>query len=33
LLTARVEGQEGPIFPEEMEKAKIYIHDFINWTK
>jgi len=33
LLTARVEGQKGPIFPEEMEKAKIYVQDFINWTK
>ena len=27
------EGQEGPIFPDEMEKAKIYVQDFINWTK
>jgi flavodoxin len=33
LLTARVEGQEGPIFPEEIEKAKAYIKDFIAWLK
>jgi len=33
LLTARVEGQKGPIFPEEMEKAKKYVQDFINWLK
>ena len=33
LLTARVEGQEGPIFPEELEKATNYIKDFINWLK
>ncbi|UCC20873.1 MAG: hypothetical protein JSV62_06230 [Promethearchaeota archaeon] len=31
LLTARVKTQEGPIFPEEMEKARGYIKDFINW--
>ena len=33
LLTARVEGVKGPIFPEEMEKAKVYIKDFIDWLK
>jgi hypothetical protein len=33
LLTARVEGQKGPIFPEEMEKAKGYIKGFIDWAK
>jgi len=31
LLTARVKSQEGPIIPEEMEKAKTYIRDFIKW--
>ena len=33
LLTARVKSQEGPIIPEEMEKAKTYIQDFISWIK
>ena len=33
LLTARVEAQQGPIFPEEMEKAKGYIKSFIDWSK
>jgi menaquinone-dependent protoporphyrinogen IX oxidase len=33
LLTARVEGQKGPIIPEEMEKAKVYIKEFIDWMK
>jgi hypothetical protein len=33
LLTARVEGQQGPIFPEEMEKAKKYAKEFIEWLK
>ncbi|MFX0043235.1 MAG: hypothetical protein ACFE8L_10005 [Candidatus Hodarchaeota archaeon] len=33
LLTAQVEKQEGPIFPEEMEKATVYIKDFIDWMK
>ena len=33
LLTARVESQEGPIDPEEMEKAKVYIKEFIEWLK
>jgi menaquinone-dependent protoporphyrinogen IX oxidase len=33
LLTARVEKQDGPIFPEEMEKAKGYIKEFINWVQ
>ena len=32
LLTARVEDTEGPIIPEEMEKAKRYIHDFVKWV-
>jgi len=31
LLTAQVETQKGPIFPEEMEKAKTYVKDFIQW--
>jgi menaquinone-dependent protoporphyrinogen IX oxidase len=33
LLTARVEGIQGPIIPEEMEKAKVYIKNFIEWLK
>ncbi|MFX1237874.1 MAG: hypothetical protein ACFFAS_13505 [Promethearchaeota archaeon] len=33
LLTARVETQKGPIFPEEMEKAKIYAQNLIEWLK
>lgn len=33
LLTARVEGQEGPIRPEEMEKAKEYAQSFITWCE
>ncbi|MFX0030307.1 MAG: hypothetical protein ACFE8B_13935 [Candidatus Hermodarchaeota archaeon] len=33
LLTARVEGQKGPIFPEEMEKAIEYVKEFIEWMK
>jgi len=33
LLTAQVNGQKGPIFPEEMEKATVYIKDFIDWMK
>jgi menaquinone-dependent protoporphyrinogen IX oxidase len=33
LLTPRVEGQQGPIFSEDMEKAKTYIQDFIKWMK
>jgi len=33
LLTARVEGQQGPIFPKEMEKAIVYIKEFMNWMK
>ena len=33
LLTARVEGIQGPIFPEEMEKARMYIKEFIGWLK
>ncbi|MBY9003259.1 MAG: hypothetical protein KGD73_04755 [Candidatus Lokiarchaeota archaeon] len=33
LLTARVEGQEGPILPEEMEKAINYAQSFITWCE
>ncbi|MHA2035119.1 MAG: hypothetical protein ACW972_03650 [Promethearchaeota archaeon] len=33
LLTARVEGIQGPIFPEEMDKSRIYIKEFIGWLK
>jgi len=33
LLTARVKGMEGPIIPEEMEKARVYIREFIEWLK
>ncbi len=33
LLTARVKDMKGPIFPEEMEKAKVYIKDFIDWIQ
>ena len=33
LLTARVKDQKGPIFPEEMEKARGYIKEFIEWLK
>ncbi|MFX0040390.1 MAG: hypothetical protein ACFFCY_13895 [Promethearchaeota archaeon] len=33
LLTARVKEIKGPIFPEEMEKARGYIKDFINWIQ
>ncbi len=33
LLTARVKEQEGPILSKEMDKAKNYIHEFINWIK
>lgn len=33
LLTARVKEIKGPILPEEMEKAKGYIKEFINWLK
>ncbi len=33
LLTARVEGSKGPIFPEEMEKSTDFITQFIEWTK
>ncbi|MFX1464648.1 MAG: hypothetical protein ACFFBF_16620 [Promethearchaeota archaeon] len=31
LLTARVKDMQGPIFPEEMEKARVYIQEFIEW--
>jgi menaquinone-dependent protoporphyrinogen IX oxidase len=33
LLTAQVKEIKGPIFPEEMEKARGYIKEFINWMK
>jgi len=33
MLTARVKDMKGPIFPEEMEKARGYIKEFINWTQ
>ncbi|MBD3255170.1 MAG: hypothetical protein GF383_08750 [Candidatus Lokiarchaeota archaeon] len=33
LLTARVQSQEGPIFPEEMEKAKIFAQNFLKWIE
>lgn len=33
LLTAQVEGQKGPIFPAEMEKAIGYIKEFMDWIK
>jgi menaquinone-dependent protoporphyrinogen IX oxidase len=33
MVTTRVEGMKGPIFPEEMEKARSYIKEFINWTQ
>ena len=33
MLTARVEGSKGPIYTEEMEKARVYIKQFINWVQ
>jgi len=33
LLTARVKALKGPILPEEMEKARVYIKEFINWIQ
>ena len=33
MLTARVEGQKGPIFPEQMENAKSYAQDFMKWLE
>lgn len=33
LLTARVKDQKGPILPEEMEKAKGYIKEFVDWIQ
>jgi len=33
LLTARVETQKGPIFTDEMEKARSYIKEFIEWMR
>lgn len=32
-LTARVKGQEGPIFPEELEKSKQFLQNFVIWMK
>lgn len=32
-LTARVKGQEGPILPEEFEKSKHYMKDFVAWMQ
>jgi menaquinone-dependent protoporphyrinogen IX oxidase len=31
LLTARVKDEKGPIIPEEMEKSKVFIQEFIEW--
>lgn len=31
ILTAQVKDQEGPILPDEMEKAEVYIKNFIKW--
>lgn len=33
LLTAQVEEAEGSILPEEMQKAKEYIQEFIQWGR
>lgn len=33
LLTAKVDEAEGPILPEEMQKAKEYIQEFIQWGR
>jgi hypothetical protein len=33
LLTARVEAQQGPILPEEMDKARVYIKGIIDWIQ
>ncbi|MFX1567593.1 MAG: hypothetical protein ACFFCV_04405 [Promethearchaeota archaeon] len=33
MLTARVESSKGPIYSEEMEKAREYIKEFINWIQ
>jgi len=33
ILTARVKEQKGPILEEEMEKAKQFIHKFIDWIQ
>ncbi len=33
ILTVRVKDIKGPIFPEQMEKARGYIKEFINWIQ
>jgi menaquinone-dependent protoporphyrinogen IX oxidase len=33
MLTARVESSKGPILTKEMEKARVYIKEFINWIQ
>ncbi len=33
LLTVRVKDREGPIYEEEMKKAKTYIRNFLIWTQ
>ena len=33
MLTARVKSSKGPIYTEEMEKARVYIKEFINWIQ
>ncbi|MHA2399458.1 MAG: hypothetical protein ACXADU_11295 [Promethearchaeota archaeon] len=33
MLTARVKNSKGPIYDEEMEKARGYIKEFINWIQ
>ncbi|MFX0156349.1 MAG: flavodoxin domain-containing protein [Candidatus Hodarchaeota archaeon] len=33
LLTARVQSEKGPIYPEEMEKAKVFIKKFVEWSQ
>lgn len=33
MLTARVKGSKGPIYTEEIEKARVYIKEFINWIQ
>ena len=33
VLTARVENSKGPIVPEEMDKARVYIKGFIDWIQ
>ena len=33
VLTARVKTEKGPIYPEEMEKAKGFIKEFVEWSE